>query len=204
MDRAVELINSYGPTETTVVASLFWIEANLEPGAEVSLGRPIPGARLYGVDPGFATLPIAVPGELLIGGSGVARGYLNRPELTAERFVPHPFATEPGARLYRTGDLARFLPDGNLEFLGRADNQVKLRGIRIELEEIEVALAGHPDVRQAAVVLRGERESERRLAAFVVPPEQLGKLPDGLRDWLGSGSPRPWSPRSWWRSRRCR
>src|SRR5437870_7132421 len=107
---------------------------------KVPIGHPIPNVQTYVLDKHLNPVPIGVPGELHIGGVGLARGYLNRPELTAEKFIAHPFSDEPGARLYKTGDLARYMPGGNIEFLGRMDHQVKIRGFRIELEEIEVTL----------------------------------------------------------------
>src|SRR5262249_15706253 len=125
--------------------------------------------EIYILDRHGHPVPIGLPGELLIGGDGVARGYLNRPELTAEKFIPHPFSQEHGARLYRTGDLARYRPDGEIEFLGRIDHQVKLRGQRIELGEIEAALAAHPLVKECAVVAVEEGPGDRRLVAYVVP-----------------------------------
>ncbi|HZF07472.1 MAG TPA: thioesterase domain-containing protein, partial [Thermoanaerobaculia bacterium] len=141
------------------------------------------------VDPDLRPQPIGVPGELHVGGAGLAQGYLGRPELTAERFVPDPFAGAPGARLYRSGDLARRLPDGDLEYLGRIDHQVKIRGFRIELGEIEAALASHPGVREAVVLAR-----EDRLAAYVVPTPGESLDPAGLRAYLAARLPEPMLP----------
>ncbi|HXU44819.1 MAG TPA: amino acid adenylation domain-containing protein, partial [Thermoanaerobaculia bacterium] len=180
------LWNLYGPTETTI-----WSAARrvtLGEGA-VPIGRPIANNQLVVLDSKLQPAPIATPGELMIGGSGLARGYHGRPDLTAERFVPSPAATaEPGARLYRTGDLARLSPDGEIEFLGRADHQIKVRGFRIELGEIEACLLAHPALGQAAVAARDDG-SGTRLVAYVVarsepPPARelraflLEKLPD--------------------------
>ena len=123
----------------------------------VPIGRPLANREIYILDKYGNPVPIGVPGELHIGGTGLARGYLNRPELTAEKFIPNPFSSESGARLYKTGDLARYLPDGNIEFLGRVDHQVKIRGFRIELEEIEAVLRQHPAVREAVVLARRRR-----------------------------------------------
>ncbi len=157
------LWNLYGPTETTIWSAIHRVEST-ENG--VPIGRPIANTRMYVVDERLELVPAGVVGELVIGGEGVARGYLGRPDLTADRFVPDPFAAKPGERLYRTGDLARFRADGTFECLGRKDQQVKVRGFRVELSEIESALLEHEGVREAIVVAR-EAPEGRRLAAFV-------------------------------------
>jgi len=167
----LQLINSYGPTETTVVATLYDLSA-FEPSEislrEIPIGTTIPNLQAHLLDELFHPVRSGVAGELLIGGVGLARGYLNRPDLTAEKFVPHPFSPEPGTRLYRTGDLARYLPDGNLEFVGRVDHQVKVRGYRIELEEIEAVLNQHEAVHEAIVAVRENAVGEKQLVAYVV------------------------------------
>ncbi|MER7134821.1 amino acid adenylation domain-containing protein, partial [Streptosporangium saharense] len=168
--RVARLVNVYGPTETTIWSTAW--EVPEEPG-EIVIGGPIANTVVHVLDPAGSPAPIGVPGELLIGGDGVATGYLGRPALTAERFVPGP----GGSRVYRTGDLARWRADGTLEFLGRTDNQVKLRGHRIELGEIEAVLDTCPGVAQAVVAVRGER-----LAAFVVPAEPTAPGDPGLLD----------------------
>ncbi|PZR74254.1 MAG: non-ribosomal peptide synthetase [Chthoniobacterales bacterium] len=165
-----ELWNLYGPTETTIWSTV----EKLSPGAaRVTIGRPIANTEVYIVDDRLDPVPIGEEGELLLGGAGVARGYLNRPELTAEKFIPHPFKPGTGARLYRTGDLARYLSDGRIECLGRIDRQVKLRGFRLEPGEIESILREHPAIREAVVILRDSGVAEARLLAYVVPAANL-------------------------------
>ncbi|NRD68878.1 AMP-binding protein, partial [Corallococcus exiguus] len=137
------LFNLYGPTEAAVDVT-HWTCEHGDPSRTVPIGRPITNLRLHVLDAGLRPVPVGIPGELYIGGLGLARGYHHRPDLTAERFVPDPVGTQPGARLYRTGDLARYRPDGAIEYLGRTDFQVKLRGFRIELGEIEACLGLHP------------------------------------------------------------
>jgi amino acid adenylation domain-containing protein len=161
-----ELWNMYGPTETTIWSSVYKVEQNFINA--IPIGRPIHNTTFYILDSQQRPVPIGVAGELYIGGAGVARGYLNRPELTAEKFVPDPFNSLLAARLYKTGDLARYLPDGNVQILGRADFQVKIRGFRIELGEIETVLAQHPDVKQAVVAAREDTPGDKRLVAYVV------------------------------------
>jgi amino acid adenylation domain-containing protein/FkbH-like protein len=161
--RCAEVWNQYGPTETTIYSTVY----RVEPG-RVFLGRPIANTQLYVLDRNLELLPAGIPGELYIGGDGLARGYLNRPELTAERFLPDPFSDRPGARMYRTGDLVRWQRDGNLEYLGRTDFQVKLRGFRIELGEIEAVLNRHAAVRQCVVTVREDSPGDKRLAAYLI------------------------------------
>ena len=162
------LHNGYGPTEATISATFQTCERG-GVRRRVPIGRPIANTTIYVLDRHLQPVPIGVPGELCIGGLSLARGYLGRPALTAERFVPDPFATSPGARLYRTGDLARQRPDGVLEFLGRVDEQVKLRVNRIELGEVEAALRRHPAVREAVAQVREAGPGEHRLVAYLVP-----------------------------------
>ncbi len=190
------VLNLYGPSEDTTYSTYKWIkkeEAEAGEKATVSIGKPITNTRVYVLDERMEPVPIGVAGELYIGGAGLARGYLNRPELTAERFVPGPFVQQKmgnGERLYRTGNFVRWLPDGNLEFLGRLDDQVKIRGQRIELGEIEAMLQQHPAVTQAAVIVLGEQQAQRRLIGYVVRNEsgvEGGNQP--LREYLRSRLP---------------
>jgi amino acid adenylation domain-containing protein len=181
-DQQPQLVNMYGITETTVhVTYRPLTRADLDCGSVI--GTPIPDLQLYILDERRQPVPIGVAGEIYVGGPGLARGYLHRPELTAERFVPHPFTNKPGARLYRTGDRARFLPGRDLEYLGRMDDQIKLRGFRIEPGEIESLLGQHPAVREAVVVVREDKPGDKRLVAYAVthPP---GPAPGELRRYL--------------------
>jgi amino acid adenylation domain-containing protein len=165
--------NAYGPTEATICNTVAKIE-NID--FKLHIGRPIANTQIYILDRHLRPTPIGTPGELHICGVGLARGYLNRPELTAEKFIPNPFGDEPGSRLYKTGDLARYLPDGNIEFLGRTDHQVKIHGFRIEPGEIEAVLTRHPDVREAVVIAREDRKEGKYLAAYIV----TGFIPDRI------------------------
>jgi amino acid adenylation domain-containing protein len=178
------LHNLYGPTEAAVDVT-YW---ECRPDSHlktVPIGRPVANTRMYILDHGMQPVPIGIPGELHIGGVQVARGYISRPDLTAEKFIPDPFCDDPTARLYKTGDLARYLPDGNIEYLGRLDHQVKVRGLRIELAEIESVLTRHPAVREAVVIAREDTPGDKRLAAYVVfrtgSPPRSSELRDHLR-----------------------
>jgi len=179
------LDNGYGPTETHVVVTEYKLRGRPDDWPALPpIGRPLANTRIYVLDEHWRPVPVGVHGELHIGGIGLARGYLNRPELTAEKFIPDPFADEPGVRLYKSGDLARYLPDGNIEFLGRIDHQVKIRGHRIELAEIEAALRQHPAVREAAVVKKDGRAGDKRLVCYFVAAADPGPLISDLRGYL--------------------
>ncbi len=185
-----ELVNQYGPSETHVVSSLKLAGEPAGWPALPGIGAPISNTRLYVLDPSLQPLPPGVPGELYVGGDSLARGYLGRPGMTADRFVPDPFGAGSGGRLYRTGDRARWLAGGGVEFLGRVDQQVKVRGFRIEPGEVEAALESHPAVRQALVHVWEESPGDRRLVGYVVPEPEAG-APDasGLRSFLGERLP---------------
>jgi amino acid adenylation domain-containing protein len=190
-DLPFRLMNHYGPAEYSVVSTVGEVSSpriSRTGESPPPIGRPIDDTRVFVVDRDLRPVPIGVPGELCVGGAGLARGYLRRPELTAQRFVPDP-AGEPGARLYRTGDLVRWLPGGELDFLGRIDDQVKLRGQRIELGEIESVLSWHPAVREATVLLREDRQGDRRLVAYVVPAPGARPTQEALRNALEAQLP---------------
>ena len=176
---SARLYNLYGPTEAAIDATSWNCEERVQ-RKTVPIGGPIANTRVYVLDSAFNPVPFGAAGELYLGGDGLARGYVNRPELTAERFIPDPFSTEPGARLYKTGDLVRYLPEDVLEFLGRSDEQVKIRGFRIEPGEIEAVLNQHVLVRHAVVTTDEDEQRTRRLVAYVVP-KNVSRLPNGLQ-----------------------
>ena len=193
--HSASLLNTYGPTEAAIDATFWLCERRdsalcLSDGYSVPIGRPIANTQIYLLDKNLQPVPIGVPAELYIGGVNLARGYLNRADLTAERFIPHPFAgtehpfvgtglvpVREGERLYRTGDLARYRPDGAIEYLGRIDQQVKLRGVRIELGEIEAILRGHPAIQECVVLAREDLSGEKRLVAYATEIVGAGLIP---------------------------
>jgi amino acid adenylation domain-containing protein len=185
--KGCRLINGYGPTENTTFTTCFPVSAPAVNGS-VPIGRAISNTYVYVLDQYLNPAPIGIPGELHIGGDGLARGYLNRPELTVEKFIRNPFGKEPGAQLYKTGDLVRYRKDGELEFIGRLDGQVKVRGYRIELGEVETVLAEHPAIRDAVVIARKD-EGDKHLAAYVVAREGTNPTTDELRTFLGGKLP---------------
>jgi amino acid adenylation domain-containing protein len=187
---ATRVVNSYGLTETTIDST--WFEGtpgDLAGDGMVPIGRAFPNTGILLLDRDMQLVPAGTPGEIVIAGEGLARGYLGRPDLTAARFVPHPFSTTPGARVYLTGDLARYLPDGTMEMLGRIDQQVKLRGFRIELAEVESVLAGHPLVKEAAAAVREDRPGDRRLVGYVVAADGAIVNAADLRRFVGEALP---------------
>lgn len=185
--QAVQLVNTYGPTETTIVATMYRVPGSAEADVasrQVPIGRPISNTQVYLLDRFLNIVPIRVPGELYIGGTGLARGYLNRPDLTAEKFIPHPFSDSRRERLYKTGDLARFLPTGDIEFLGRIDHQVKIRGYRVELEEVEAALRKHTHIREVLVLALEDVTGSKSLVAYVVPRQEVVLTSSSLRRFM--------------------
>jgi len=189
----MQLVSHYGPTEASVCATLqkaYGPDAPRGEPVNLPLGRPLANLRLYVLDGHLQPQPAGVPGELFIAGAGVARGYQRRPALTAQAFLPDPFGVEPGARMYRTGDRARLRPDGTLEFMGRLDFQVKVRGFRIEPGEIQAALLAHPAVREATVIVREDTPGDARLVAYLVPAEGAAAPSAAqLRDHLAGSLP---------------
>ncbi len=184
--ESATLVNGYGLTETTICSTYRFLDkSDLATAGAVSIGKPVMNNQVYILDEYLNCCPIGSPGELYIGGDGLARGYLNKPDLTAEKFIPHPFAQ--GERMYTTGDLAVWLPDGNIEFLGRQDHQVKIRGFRIDLQEIEVVLDKHPAVQESIVVTREDIPGEKHLAAYVVPRSDTGRTSQGKKMTLNAG-----------------
>ncbi len=190
--KNIELINSYGPTETTIISTLYKTtdsdkERN-EP-KDLPIGRPIFNTSAYILDENLRPVPVGVPGELHIGGLGLARGYLNQPALTAEKFIPDPFSTKPNARMYKTGDLVSFRADGQINFIGRVDNQLKIRGFRVELGEIESALEKHPAIKEAVVIVKTFDNNDKRLIAFFVATcSDVASLP-AIKDFLSGHLP---------------
>jgi amino acid adenylation domain-containing protein len=183
-DLPFAFFNNYGPTEATVVATFASVPPIEHPVDLPPIGRPIANTQIYILDDHMRQVPIGVAGELYIGGIGLAKGYLNRPDLTAERFIPHPFSDDPEARLYKTGDLARYLPDGQITFMGRADNQVKIRGYRIELDEIVAVLNNHPAVQTSTITANTNTSGDKHLVAYVVPVPGVSLTARSLRDTL--------------------
>ncbi|ENQ3112647.1 amino acid adenylation domain-containing protein [Bacillus cereus] len=186
-DKEPQLINMYGITETTVHVTYYPINLDdVHHASRSNIGKRIPDLEVYILDAYQQPVPIGVDGELYIGGAGLARGYLNRPELTAERFISHPFSSDPKARLYRTGDLARYLPDGNLDYRGRIDHQVKIRGFRIEIGEIESTLNAYASIKEAVVIVREDQPGDKRLVAYVVGDGNVGAWREYLKAKLPS------------------
>ncbi len=180
--QGTELINGYGPTEGTTFTCCYSIPRGVDEVTSIPIGGPIAGTRVYVLDGELSLVPVGVRGELYIGGAGVARGYLNRAELTAEKFVPNPYGEDSGERLYRTGDLCRWRGDGTIEFLGRVDDQVKVRGFRVEPGEIEAVTVGYPGVRDAVVVVREESSGTKRLVAYVVAESEVRGSREGEQE----------------------
>jgi amino acid adenylation domain-containing protein len=182
----IRWINTYGPSEASIIVTAYEPRTNdrVEAPTIVPIGRPIANTQVYLLDPHLHPVPDGMRGELYIGGVGLARGYLNRPQLSAEKFIHNPFTSDPGARLYKTGDMARYLPNGDIEFLGRSDEQVKVRGFRVEIGEVESALAQHPSVHGSIIAVREDEAGSKQLVAYIVPERKPGPSGAELRNFL--------------------
>lgn len=198
--RAKSVWNVYGPTETTIWSSVYRVTGQEE--SAISIGRPIDNTSIYILDSNQHPVPVNITGEVYIGGDGLARGYLNRPELTAERFVANPLLKNSNAKLYRTGDRGRFRGNGHVDYLGRVDNQVKLRGLRIELGEIESVLASHANIQEAVVIVTGEAEQQKLSAYVVVTDSKAAPAAGELRRYLRTKLPEHMVPAGYWRVER--
>jgi amino acid adenylation domain-containing protein len=184
---AGDLVNLYGPTETTVWSAAQCVRPE---DKQILIGRPVANTQLYVLDPERELVPIGSVGELYIGGAGLAREYLHRPDITQERFITHAFSPGKSERLYRTGDLVRYMRDGRLEFMGRIDQQIKIRGVRIELGEIEVVLREHPEIRDAVVVVVEDETNDKRLVAYAIPSSSPAPSVPVVQQWLGTKLPK--------------
>ena len=185
----IQVVGMGGATEVSMDSTIYDIQSQ-DPGwKSIPYGKPMANQTCYVLDAHLQPVPVGVPGELHLGGVGLAWGYLHQPALSAEKFIPHPFSVRPGARLYRTGDLARYLPDGNLELLGRIDHQVKLRGFRIELGEVAAALRQHPVIKEAIATIREDEAGNRFLVAYAVPGQEPAPRPSELRGFLKKALP---------------
>jgi amino acid adenylation domain-containing protein len=182
--RPFELIKRYGPLECAALATSARLDAGEATPAAQTIGHPVKGTQVYLVDSTLNLLPAGVVGELCVGGERLARGYLNAPDLTAEKFIPHPFSDERGARLYRTGHLGRYLPQGEIEFLGEFEQQTTIRGFKVELLQVETAIKQHPSIYDVVVVTRVDGSGKHQLVAYVVPKEQASVDGDELREFL--------------------
>jgi amino acid adenylation domain-containing protein len=191
LTKGSTLWNLYGPTETTIWSTGCQVTTGDEP---INIGHPIANTQTYILNSDLQPVPMGTEGELYIGGAGLARGYLNRPDLTSEKFIPNPFSSDPRSRLYKTGDLARYLPDGNIQYLGRIDHQVKIRGFRIELAEIEREISQHPDVRENIVLARQQEGGEKYLVAYIVLHQNNAYQQNQLRSFLHQRLPQHMLP----------
>lgn len=185
----LDIVNGYGPTETTICATFYSFLDATQMDRRTPIGTAVSGYSVYLVDQNTQLVPIGIPGEIVIGGPGLARGYLNRPEMTKQKFIPNPFSDNPQSKLYKTGDMARMLADGNIEYIGRRDNQLKFHGFRVELGEIEAALIQHEDVSQAVVMLWEDQSGNSQLAAYVVSDQNGQSTADALKKSLKAKLP---------------